>query len=222
MRVGDRTRKGSASLFLLPSCARGRGGALLGPRERERRAEEGGRHPASTSFCEVGVEVMAPPSCRRLCCLLLHSTASASTVPIAQRFALHAATFAYPDTPKPCNELGAILLADGRTRAALRHYETALARSASPHDDDGFRHVDESELLAQPPPLTHTTAASAPAPHRVPSPTAASVAGGEGAQSAEAAAAATAAAAAAAQRVAAQRAAALGPPVLQHSGRKVQ
>ena len=64
---------------------------------------------------------------------------SVATTPLAHRLFLHnAAVTDYPDSPKPCNELGSILLGAGRYRAALRNYEKALARSAAPDDDDGW------------------------------------------------------------------------------------
>ena len=66
------------------------------------------------------------------------SCAAAGASQLTQRLALHAATAQYPSNPKPCNELGAMLVAAARPRAALRQYETALSRSASVDDDDGW------------------------------------------------------------------------------------
>lgn len=51
---------------------------------------------------------------------------------------LRHASSLYPPCPKPRNGLGAMLLAAGRTRAALRWFEAALVRSAEADDDDGW------------------------------------------------------------------------------------
>ena len=56
----------------------------------------------------------------------------------AARSSLCMAILLYPACPKPWTALGAMLLSAGRTRAALRHFEQALARTLSPDDDDAW------------------------------------------------------------------------------------
>ncbi len=58
--------------------------------------------------------------------------------PPAARASLATAIQLYPACPKPRNALGAMLLTAGRTRAALRHFESALARTLEPDDDDAW------------------------------------------------------------------------------------
>ena len=70
--------------------------------------------------------------------LCTHPVVSSAARTLAERLLLHAATTEYRESPKPCNELGALLVQAGRPRAALRQYETALSRSAEPDDDDGW------------------------------------------------------------------------------------
>ena len=57
---------------------------------------------------------------------------------VAARCSLLAAAHAYRWCPKPHNALGSMMLAAGRTRGALRHFEAACARSHEANDDDGW------------------------------------------------------------------------------------
>ena len=56
----------------------------------------------------------------------------------AARACACAAAVAYEFCPKPRLALGSLLLEAGRTRAALRHFEAALAASAHEDDDDAW------------------------------------------------------------------------------------
>ena len=58
--------------------------------------------------------------------------------PPAARVSLRTAAELYPMCPKPRNALGSMLIATGRYRAALRHFETAFTLAPTSHTADAL------------------------------------------------------------------------------------